>query len=298
MYIKDYLDDFFNALVAERNASKETIKAYTNDFNCLFTYLDSKGTPAKFPVLSLQILRNYVSYLRIEKEYSNQTVRRKIHSLKSFYRFVHENGIIQENPMRSIRAPRREVAMPKFLSVEEINSILAAPEKYSDDPFIAKRNKAFIFCALHGGRRSEVLNLKWSTDVDFRNKTLTFRKTKSKDDRVVPISEGCVEALWEYLQLCLPVQNEYVFITKDFNKLTPSPISAEIRRYFDLLGLQDKEYSCHSFRHTYATNLAIYGKANLKDIASHLGHRDLSSSAIYCHCDIDRKREQTSALPY
>jgi site-specific recombinase XerD len=302
MYFNDFLDDYFSILITEKNASNFTLTSYQTDFKIFLKFLDKNGIPQKLSNISTTLLRRYFVHLRCDCGYKNSTIRRKMHSLSSYFNYLCSEKIIEENPMKKINIPKKDFRIPKYLKQDEIKKLLTLPSKLSNDDFYSKRNLAIMLTFLHGARRAEAINLKWK-DIDLSSKVITIRDTKSKHDRIIPMSSQFVDAIWDYLNFILPITNEYVLITKKGNNVAISPISSIFKRYFQELD-SDNEYTIHTLRHTFATYLALGDRennvngANVFEIALLLGHNNIESSQIYCHTHINELRYNISKLPY
>jgi site-specific recombinase XerD len=297
MSLDEMYDEFLNYLLSEKNASDATIITYRYDYNTFDEYLMSKCITKKINIFTTPIIRNYIAFLKLTKNYSPSTIRRKIHSLSSFFTYAHEQRYIIENPMLPIHAPKQPDRIPKFLSVNEIKLLINAPSKYTDEPFLSLRNKVIIETFLYTGiRRQELLNLDW-TDLDFGEKTLLIRKGKGNKQRIVPLIEPLASELWKYLQTMLPINHTPLFISSKGNRMSVTALQQFMRRYVVLLGFDKKGYSIHTLRHTYASHLAQQNVSLIK-IQRLMGHSDPGSTMIYAHLDNKNLSSDVEKLPY
>ncbi|SHJ80047.1 tyrosine-type recombinase/integrase [Paramaledivibacter caminithermalis] len=295
MDITYYYDEFLDYLKGEKDVSKHTIKNYNTDFKQFVSFLKTKGIKPSLHTVTTAILRRYVAHLKTEKNYATYTIRRRIHSLSSYYKFLIEQGYLTQNPMLPIHAPKAPDVIPKFLSETEIEQLLKMPEKLS--PENALRNKVILMMFLMTGmRRQELLALDWE-DIDFGEKMITVKHAKGKKQRIIPITEPLLSELWKYLQTRLPITNHAVFISQYGNRLSATPLSQTIRRYMKYLGLDKKGYTIHTLRHTYASHLALNG-VSILSIQKLLGHSDLNSSQVYAHVNTNHLRTEVQKLPF
>ena len=156
-----YMDDFINYLEYERNYSNNTIIAYKNDIIEFIDYLDTKRI-TNISDVDYDTIRTYLSYL-YDNKYKAKSISRMISSLRSFFKYLKVNKIITNNPMTLISNPKVEKKLPKYLTINEVESILSAPDM--NDP-VGIRD-AFILELLYvsGIRVSELVNIKIS-DVE------------------------------------------------------------------------------------------------------------------------------------
>jgi len=290
-----YFEDFINFLKTERNISDATVISYTTDFRQFLNFLSDSGIQPKLSFMSTPVLRRYFAYLKVDRNYSVNTIRRRIHSLSSYFKFLQEQQYIVSNPMLPIHAPKAPDILPKYLNTDEMNLLLQMPEKYSE-PWYGHRNYVIILTLLMTGiRRSELLSLNWE-DIDFGQQTLTVKHAKCNKQRVVPITEPLISELWKYLQSRLPLNNNAVFISDRGNRLSSRPLSQEIQRYMHILGLDKKGYTLHTLRHTFASHLAMNG-ASILSIQKLLGHSDLNSTQVYAHVNTEHLKSEVAKFP-
>lgn len=295
MTLFDYYDEFLDYLSAEKNASHHTLKNYASDFKLFFNFLQSNGIKPELETIDTPTIRKYISFLKNEKEFKNNTIRRKIHSLSSFFQYLLEQEYIMKNPMLPIHAPKIEQTIPVYLSREEIELLLNMPMKYGKEN--ALRDKCILETFVYTGmRRQELLGLNWE-DIDFGRQEIVVRKGKGKKQRMIPIKEPLVSDLWAYLQTRLPLTNNATFISETGNRLSPTSVQLMFTKYIKKAGLDGKGYTIHKLRHSFATHM-IQNGADLITVQNILGHADLNNTKIYTHTDTNHLREQLDKLPF
>lgn len=295
MNIWDYFEEFINYMAVEKNASVHTKANYRSDFKIFINFLTINDIKPELQTFDVRIIRKYLVYLKNVKEYKNETIRRKINSLASFFKFLVEQEYLIKNPMGPIKAPKREEKIPIYLSDNEIEKLIKATMRYGREN--ALRDKCFIkVLAYTGMRRQESLKLDWG-DIDFGLNVIKIRFGKGKKERIVPMPESLSTDLWAYLQTRLPLSNQAVFLSNAGNRLTPSPAQNIFRKYLKKTGLDEKGYSIHKLRHSYAS-LLIQNNVDLLSVQKLLGHSDLNSTKIYTHVDMDYLKEQVDKLPF
>lgn len=289
-------DEFLDYMLSEKNAADLTISSYARDYNVLIEFLELKRMSKSLDMLTTQNLRNYVSYMKNTKKYSSTTINRKINSLRSFAKFLVINDYMEINFMDKITAPKKEKKLPKVMNKKELEKFLSVIMEYSKGNGLRDR-AIFNLYASTGIRRQELINLNIS-DIDLGENTLSIINGKGGKDRVIPIFEPTTAYLWEYLMTRLPVANNHepLFQSIYGNRISTTAIQQLFRRYMRIAGLDDKGYTLHTLRHTYAT-LILQNGGNLMEIKDLLGHADLNSTSIYLHTTVDQLRKTSNLHP-
>lgn len=294
MLLEDCFKEFIDYLKSEKNASKYTIENYTSDFDIFLHFLLSQGIEPGIDTITPPILRRYIAYLKNDKDYMVETIRRKIHSIKSYFNFLYSQEYISKNPTAGIHAPKSPDRLPIYLDANELKKLIAATMKHPSENSL--RNKCAIETLIFTGlRRSELLFLDWD-DIDFKSNTIKVRCGKGKKDRIVPISEPLISDLWAYLQSRLPLKNNAVFISSKGTRMSTTPLNQMFKRYLKISGLDGKGYTIHKLRHSYAS-LLLQNGADLKSIQELLGHSDMNSTKIYAHTNMTHLKEQVRKFP-
>lgn len=295
MEIWNFFDEFIDYLSAEKNISHHTKANYRSDFKIFLNFLSINGIKPELQTLNTRDVRKYLVYLKNEKEYQNETIRRKINSLSSFFKFLTEQEYIIKNTMGSIKAPPKEERIPVYLSDIEIEALIKATMKYGGEN--ALRDKCFIkVLAYTGMRRQEALKLDWE-DINFNQNIIKILHGKGKKQRIVPMPESLMTDMWAYLQTRLPLSNQAVFLSNAGNRLTPSPAQNIFNKYKKKAGLDDKGYTIHKLRHSYAS-LLVQNDVDLLSVQKLLGHSDLNSTKVYAHINMNYLKEQVEKLPF
>jgi len=274
---------FLAYLAAERNASELTIKSYREDLTTLVDYLTDGygGTPTPMEVATHD-LRSYVAALT-EAGYASATVARRLASMRSLFRFAQREGLVEANPAKPLRNPRRGRTLPHFLTGEEISRLLSAPPL---DAPAGYRDRAILETMYSAGLRvSETVGLS-DGDIDFEDSILTVRG-KGKRERLAPLGSYAIDALRAWLdqrtlhRAIKPDRNAPVFTNKFGRRLTSRSVARMLEKYILVTGL-DTKTSPHTLRHSFATHLLDRG-ADIRSVQELLGHKSLSTTQIYTH---------------
>lgn len=282
-------------LVSEKNCSETTITSYRTDYNQFLAFCRKKGQSFEIKLVTTLFLREYINHLKFEKGFKTNTIRRKVHSLSSFFTFCQENDIIEKNPMLPVKAPREEKTLPIYLNENELKRLIDTPKKHARFSTHINRDTAMIaVLAFTGIRRNELINLDWK-DVDFAAKLITVRKGKGNKDRKVPIIPPLDSYLWNYLQDRLPITNPAMFISDKGNRISTSNYHVIFKRYVYKAGLSDA-ISSHKIRHTFAT-LMYQNGVDIRTIQELLGHEDLNTTSIYTHTSLNHLKNEIEKHP-
>jgi integrase/recombinase XerC len=274
---------FLAYLAAERNASDLTIKSYREDLTALVDYLTEGygGTPRPCDV-STHDLRSYVAAVT-EAGYSPATTARRLASMRSLFRFAQREGLVEANPAKPLRNPRRGRKLPHFLTGDEIGRLLAAPP--GDTP-AGLRDRAILETMYAAGLRvSECVGM-CDGDIDLADGVVTVRG-KGKRERIAPLGSFAVEAVtaWRAVRTLHPqIRPDAaapIFTNKFGRRLTTRSVGRMLEKYIKLTGLNTKT-SPHTLRHSFATHLLDNG-ADIRSVQELLGHKSLSTTQIYTH---------------
>lgn len=274
-----YINKFISYLEIEKNYSRHTLLNYRLDLIELGSFI------AEIPWerVDYPLLRKYLAQLRT-KQYRSRTLARKLSSLRSFFRFLHREGLIKNNPALLVMSPRMEKRLPKFLTEEETARFIESP---SHETWQGRRDRA-IFEMLYstGIRVSELVGLDVS-GVDLISNMVKVAG-KGKKERLVPIGDKAVTAIKDYLDH-RKGQSPVLFLNKNGTRLSDRGVRNIIHKYIHAASL-NQNISPHVLRHTFATHLLNRG-ADLRSVQELLGHAHLSTTQIYTHVTTDRLKK-------
>ncbi len=299
--MKEILDQWRDELLAA-SYSKHTIRNYLSDARQFLECAKEKG----FDPLALDRLtaRLYLAFLAA-KYTSRATIMRKRDSVKMFYRFMHGDKLVARNPFDLLDRMKVQQEPPKFLSQDEaarlLDSIAANPalnykvklygkfefDRSQEGAFLAIRDKALLETIYGCGTRAqETANLNWE-DIDFRAGFIRVNQGKGRRDRIVPITETAMTALWDWGIAYRerfemePKGNNPVFQSRRLMRITTRSIQRVVKLRMELAGIEST-MSTHGLRHSFATHLMQNG-AGMVEIAEYLGHQTLSTTQRYTH---------------
>ncbi len=290
------LSSFISYLSLERNYSRNTIVAYENDLNEFRIFCTSEFQITEIEDIDYAQIRNWIVSL-VNSNISNQSINRKIASLKAYYKFLLRIERINLNPLSKHKALKtsKKVEVP-FSELEMENVVLQMPVEKS---FEGLRDVLIIELFYTTGiRRAELINLKL-VDIDVANQTIKVLGKRNKE-RIIPLLTNTSKVFSSYLEErnCLNeiINPEYIFLTKSGNKIYETLVYRIINGYFSKVSSKVKK-SPHILRHTFATHLLSMG-ADLNSVKELLGHSSLASTQIYTHNSIaELKKVHLSAHP-
>jgi integrase/recombinase XerD len=284
--------DFLAYLEFERGLSRNTLDAYRSDLLQLGAFLERRGVG----VLAAEHadLTAFLDELALGADdrppVAAATLQRKAACLRSFYRHLRREEILDRDPTADLRAPRKSQRLPHVLTRAEVGRLLAAPR--GTDP-AALRDRALLELMYACGlRASEATGLDVG-DVDLRHAILRARGKGSKE-RLVPVGREAIAAVRVYLErgrhALVGVRDESkLFVNQRGGELTRQGLYKIVARHAEAAGLKGK-MSPHTLRHTFATHL-LAGGCDLRSVQEMLGHADIATTQIYTHLSAERLKD-------
>ena len=236
-------------------------------------------------------VRAYMAHLN-EKEYSKATIARKLATLRSFYKFLVKRNYITSNPVTSVRTPKQEKKLPRFLEYEEVKRLLDTPQT---NTWLGARDRAIMETLYSTGVRvSELVALNME-DIDFLGEVIHVRG-KGKKERIAPIGTSALQTIQHYMEYRNKrAQNnsnfdpKVLFVNKHGKRLSTRSVRRKMDKYLKMAGL-DPAISPHTLRHSFATHMLNNG-ADLRSVQELLGHQSLSTTQVYTHLTTARLKE-------
>jgi len=313
------ISEFLNYLSFERHFSPHTAKCYAADLKQFCEHLSGgaapprdagSGTPAyaggyggepstntatvvstdmkqKLIAMDTEQIRRYLTHLG-KLDYSKSTIARKLATLRSFYKFCLRRGHVQANPLASIRTPKQEKRLPKFLDPQQVATLLQTPD---DNTLLGARDRAMLEVMYSTGIRvSELVDLNIA-DVDSLGQSLRV-KGKGRKQRIAPIGPTALAAISKYTEMrradprSANFNQEALFVNKHGQRLSTRSVRRKLDKYLSQAGL-DPSISPHTLRHTFATHMLENG-ADLRSVQELLGHQSISTTQVYTHVTAHR----------
>lgn len=269
-------ENFIQYLRFEKRFSEHTVIAYENDLKQFAEFLELQ-TESEAYTISASTVRSWIVGM-IDQGLTNKSVNRKLASLRTYYRWLRKEAIIEVSPMQKIQGPKNEKRLPVFAKESELTT-----EKLEDvfaDTFEGLRDELMFELFYQTGiRLSELIELK-ETDVSEQHIKVLGKRNK---ERIIPISIELKNKISIYLTQKHKGlgASKYLLVLKNGNKLYSTLVYRKINYYLGLTTSLDKK-SPHILRHTFATHMLNRGSGleTLKDL---LGHANLSATQVYTH---------------
>lgn len=290
--MEEEIRQFIVYLGVEKGLSQNTQAAYRRDLNKFMDYLKGKGISSLEEVTRSQI----VAYLAFLLDYgaAPASVARNLSSIKTFYRFLINEGLIKDNPTENLESPRLKRKLPGVLTVDEVDRLLTMPDPVK--PLGIRDRAMFELMYASGMRVSELLALK----VDDVNLSAGFAHCmgKGKKERIVPINQTAIEWVTRYLTRTRPMLlndlgERTLFLNAHGQPMTRQGFWKLLSGYARKANIE-KEVTPHTLRHSFATHLLENG-ADLRAVQEMLGHADIGTTQIYTHLTRSRIREVYNA---
>ena len=280
--METHFHDFLTMLRVERNVSTHTMDAYKRDINQYLMYLGDLDIKNLSDVKSTHI-RDYIRVLS-DGGMAPASISRIISSIRTYYRFLSSENILDENPVLLINNPKLPKKLPDVLSEKEISLIINAIQESSQ---FYQRDKAIIELLYSCGIRvTELCNLEMSNL--FIDEDLIRVMGKGNKERLLPLGVRSKKYVNEYIKHSRNSHikksgSSFVFVSRNGNQLTRAMINIILNKWTQVSGLK-KSVSPHKLRHSFATHL-LEGGADLRFVQALLGHSDISTTQIYTHID-------------
>jgi integrase/recombinase XerD len=285
------IDMFLDHLVAEKGASVNTRSAYKNDLSIFREVQQNVDKNATLNSLAVNSAAQFLSVLD-ERGYSNSSKSRKIASAKSFFRFLVDEQLVEQNPFAAVNQPKAGTALPKALSIEEVDELLVAASQVQNAEDARDRVMIELMYAA-GLRVSELVGMNLR-DIDFETNSVRVSGKGSKD-RSVPIYESCSLMILEYIELVRGGNSSNkdesaLFLNRRRTRMTRQAFWLRLKRVATKAGISSN-ITPHVLRHSFATHL-LHGGASLRHVQELLGHANIATTQIYTHLTNEHVRNE------
>jgi len=278
------IDQFLFFMEAERAVSRNTILAYSRDLKKFAVY--RKNINKKLSAFSREDIIEFLLKLK-DSGLKTVSIARNLASIKTFWRFLTEEGLVEKNIAAIVETPKTWKTIPDVLSVEEIERLLEVPPKRDR---IGIRDRAILEIMYASGLRvSEVADLK-TININLDSNFLKCQGKGGKE-RIVPFGGLAEKAVRHYLEsargkLSKKTVDEHLFLSRLGRKISRQGLWKIIRKYAREARI-NKKITPHTLRHSFATHL-LEGGVELRALQEMLGHADISSTQIYTHVNKER----------
>lgn len=276
--MRSRIRQFSDYLKNEKHTAKNTQLSYERDLRQMADYFEDHGVD-EVQKIEYQDLDAYLAYLQDQGKRPS-TLSRAVASMKAFFGYLFDQGVLDQNPAEHLKAPRVEKKLPSVLSVEDVDRLLAQPSGKSDKEIRDKAMLELLYAT--GIRVSELLTLR-TEDVNLKKSFIVVASGHGRD-RVIPITKTAKKALDRYLQdvrgrMVGSDDQELLFVNCSGSAMSRQGFWKIIKYYANKAGIE-ADITPNTLRHTFAAHLVGNG-ANLQAVQEMMGHADLSSTQRY-----------------
>ena len=280
---------FLDMLAAERGASQNTLSAYRRDLEDFSAHL--RGKRRTIVTAGTEDLRGYFSSLS-RRGFAVTSVARRLSAIRQIYRFLYAEGKRADDPAAILEGPKRGRALPKVLSIADVDRLLAAARTCmtADRPSPERLRAARLTCLIEvlyatGLRVSELVALPASAAE--RNARMLVVRGKGAKERMVPLNDAAKQAMADYRallsQASKDAKSKWLFPSfGESGHLTRQHFARDLKALAAAAGLRADQVSPHVLRHAFASHL-LHNGADLRIVQTLLGHADISTTQIYTH---------------
>ena len=291
--LKESIERFLQHCAKERRLSKKTVDSYQYDLKLFYRFMQTEY-PDIYTIDQIDkgVITAYVSFMNLT--YAVKSVKRKIATLRGFFIYYEEEGLIGESPFHRVHIKIKEpYVMPEVMSLREIKKLLMAAyncpiekslhSKSFCEEFVHYRDIAVLeFLFATGIRVHELCNVKY-TDFDAKKSTIKIFGKGQKERRIYIGNPEVMAAMNNYLHYCrkMGFKSEYIFLNRRGNQLTPQAVRNLVTKHVNRAKIKRK-ITPHVFRHSFATLLLEEG-VDVRYIQEFLGHSSINTTQIYLH---------------
>lgn len=283
---------FLNYLRFEKRYSQHTIISYQKDLEQFLKFLEEKYSSPSLPEISAAIVRSWLADLKegnkvqARQPIIAKSINRKISTLKSFFKFLMREGVVETTPMSIINGPKINKRLPVYVEEKDIKTLFDHVEFSDDWKGLTERMVLQLFYAT-GMRISELINLKTiQLDAAYSHIKVLGKGNK---ERIIPISKELVNALQVYIQARPEKSAANIFVNEKGKPLYAKQVYNLVQKNLALVTTVQKK-SPHILRHSFATHLTNNG-ADLNAVKELLGHSSLAATQVYTHNNIEKLKE-------
>ena len=289
------VEDYLTHLAKERDVSPNTVIAYRRDLaefvEFLATYFGAREWT--WQGLDRLAIRGFLAHLT-RRKLNKRSIARSLSAVRSFYKYLHRNELVEANPARSVNTPKQDKYLPGYLDRAQIELLFQSAElKAQEGRFSDVRNCAILELFYSTGMRLSELRGINRMDIDLLSQQVKVRG-KGRKERIIPVGDHAQLALRNYESkrdellrgIGQPGDRTAFFLSNRGKRISVRAIQNAVKGFLDKID-ESSGLSTHSLRHTFATHLLDAG-ADLRAVQELLGHASISTTQIYTHTSIER----------
>lgn len=287
----NWIETFIGYLRYEKNYSTKTTEGYQADLEAFRQYYESVDSTLGWEEMPADIVRQWVVEM-MDRGNAATSVRRRLSSLRSFYKFLLRSGLVTKDPVHNITGPKTERQLPAYVREAEMDRLFDG-DFFSED-YAGLRDRMILLTFYSTGMRlSELVGLRLKdADLDQMQLKVTGKRNKQ---RIIPYGDEYGDSLRYYLQAReafaqQKLTDDSLFLNERTGcGLTPGKVRNTVKRYLSIVSTQQRN-SPHVLRHTFATAMLNHN-ADLQSVKELLGHESLSTTEIYTHTTFEQLKE-------
>lgn len=278
--MREQIQEFLDYIAEEKGYSENTLAAYRNDLTQFAAFLEPRV--AGWAEVDQATIIDYIMYMKGEQEYASSTVARKVAAIKSFFHYLADRGLVEDDPTATLDSPKVRKRLPKAVSQDDMERLLQEPARTQTPKGLRDRALLEMLYAT-GLRVTELVSLNVG-DVNLASATVRVAHSKDRRERLVPIHKRAVEPLQDYMekgrvQLLRDPEEQALFLNHRGQRLTRQGLWLIVKHYVREVGIQE-EVTPQTLRHTFAAHL-LNSKADLEYVQELLGHANISTTQVY-----------------
>jgi integrase/recombinase XerD len=286
--MEQILNQFLNYLTIERGLSKNTLEAYSHDLNRFLDHLRKTGVEDILKVSKFDV-RAFLLDLK-KKKLSAKTITRYLVAIRTFFRFLIQEGTLSANPVEELETPKMTKTLPQILTLKEVEQLLEQPNLQTP---LGVRDRAMIEVLYATGVRVTELVCLPMNQINLEGGYVLVYGKGSKE-RVVPLGSEAIKWVHHYLKssrgiLAKDKESPFLFISRSGKGMSRQRFWRSLKGYGLRAGIR-KKITPHLFRHSFASHLLERG-ADLRSVQTMLGHVDISTTQIYTHVTGERLKK-------
>jgi integrase/recombinase XerC len=286
--MREIVEGFIDYIQKEKRFSAHTVLAYSKDLDQFMHHISENLEITSIEEVDHHDIRSWIVSILEDDKLQASSVNRKISCLRSFFKYMIRNRVVEKNPMAKITSLKTKKKLPLFLEQKQMENLLDQMEFGND--FKGVRDKLIIellYCT--GMRRAELIGLK-EANVNSGRQEIKVLGKRNKE-RIIPLSQATLGLVGSYNALRIEefgsdIKNEFLLIDDAGNQMSDGFVYRKVNRYLRLVTTIEKK-SPHILRHTFATHMLNNG-ADLNAIKELLGHASLSATQVYTHNSIEK----------
>lgn len=280
---------FFRFLVISQNKNKFSDEDIDNT--------DITGlTDSFYKNVSLNDAYRFLSYCKETRGNKERSRARKSSAIRTFFKYLKLNGIIDDNPMINLDSPKLKKTLPKYLSVDQAQRLLMSvdgPNKERDYCILV----LFLNC---GMRLSELVSIDYNAIKFEEDRASVIITGKGNKERTVYFNKACILAIKRYMNVRPKdgvIDRNALFLSNRLTRISPKTVQHLVDVYIKKAGLDGNGFSVHKLRHTAATLMYQTGKVDVLELKELLGHENLNTTQIYTHLQDQKLKDAVDANP-